>query len=84
MVRRLHKEYNPATIYVEDDGVPFNPLEVKDPETPTDLIDVKIGGLGIHFIKQLMDDVCYDRNRGKNKLTLKKSISAKVRKEQFR
>ena len=66
------------TIYIEDDGIPFNPLEIKDPETPTDLIDVKIGGLGIHFVKQLMDDVCYDRNQGKNRLTLIKSISPKV------
>jgi len=71
-----HLKNDVLTIYVEDDGIPFNPLEIKDPETPTDLLDVKIGGLGIHFIKQLMDEVCYDRNQGKNKLTLIKSISA--------
>ena len=61
-------------IHVEDDGIPFNPLEAQDPQIPFDLRDVKIGGLGIHFIKKLMDDICYDRSRGKNKLTLKKSI----------
>lgn len=79
----IHLENDVLTIYVEDDGIPFNPLEIKDPETPTDLIDIKIGGLGIHFIKQLMDDVCYERNQGKNKLTLIKSISAKVSNKQF-
>jgi anti-sigma regulatory factor (Ser/Thr protein kinase) len=72
----IHLKNGVLTIYVEDDGIPFNPLEIKDPETPTDLIEAKIGGLGIHFVKQLMDDVCYDRNQGKNKLTLIKSISA--------
>ena len=29
---------------IEDDGIPFNPLEKKDPEIPDDLIDVRIGG----------------------------------------
>jgi anti-sigma regulatory factor (Ser/Thr protein kinase) len=61
-------------IHVEDDGIPFNPLEAKEPKIPSDLINVKIGGLGIHFIKKLMDDIYYDRSRSKNKLTLKKSI----------
>lgn len=80
----IHLKKDILTINVEDDGIPFNPLEIKDPETPTDLIDVKIGGLGIHFVKQLMDDVCYDRNQGKNRLTLIKSISAKVSNKHFR
>jgi anti-sigma regulatory factor (Ser/Thr protein kinase) len=80
----IHLKKDVLTINVEDDGIPFNPLEIKDPGTPTDLIDVKIGGLGIHFVKQLMDDVCYDRNQGKNRLTLIKSISAKVSNKHFR
>ncbi len=61
-------------IDVEDDGVPFNPLEVNDPTVPEDIIHIKIGGLGIHLVKKLMDDVCYKREQGKNKLTLKKCI----------
>jgi anti-sigma regulatory factor (Ser/Thr protein kinase) len=62
------------TLNVEDDGIPFNPLEKKDPEIPADLIDVRIGGLGIHIVRKLMDDIQYKRKRGKNKLTLKKFI----------
>jgi len=62
------------TLTIEDDGIHFNPLEKKDPEIPADLIDVKIGGLGIHIVKKLMDDIRYERKQGKNKLTLKKSI----------
>ena len=62
------------TLSIEDEGIPFNPLEKKAPEVPADLIDVRIGGLGIHIVRKLMDDIHYDRKQGKNKLTMKKSI----------
>lgn len=61
-------------IDVEDDGIPFNPLEAKDPTVPEDLVHLKIGGLGIHLVKKLMDEVRYKRKQGKNKLTLKKCV----------
>jgi anti-sigma regulatory factor (Ser/Thr protein kinase) len=41
---------------------------------PEDLVHLKIGGLGIHLVKKLMDEVCYKRKQGKNSLTLKKYI----------
>ena len=63
-------------IDVEDDGVPFNPLEAKDPMVPEDLIHLKIGGLGIHLVKKLTNQVCYKREQGKNKLTLNKCIKS--------
>ncbi len=61
------------TVVIEDEGVAFNPLEKKDPEIPDDLKDVRIGGLGIHIVRKLMDELHYERKDGKNKLTLKKS-----------
>jgi serine/threonine-protein kinase RsbW len=64
------------TLSIEDEGIPFNPLEKKYPEVPADLIDVRIGGLGIHIVRKLMDDIRYDRKQGTNKLTMKKSIQA--------
>jgi anti-sigma regulatory factor (Ser/Thr protein kinase) len=65
---------NVLTLNIEDDGIPFNPLEKKDPEIPADLIDVRIGGLGIHIVRKLMNDIQYKRKRGKNKLTMMKFI----------
>ncbi len=62
------------TSSIEDEGIPFNPLEKKNPEVPADLIDVRIGGLGIHIVRKLMDDIRYNREQGRNKLTMKKSI----------
>jgi serine/threonine-protein kinase RsbW len=65
---------NVLTLTIEDDGIHFNPLEKKEPEIPADFIDVKIGGLGIHIVRKLMDDIRYERKQDKNKLTLKKFI----------
>jgi serine/threonine-protein kinase RsbW len=59
---------------VEDSGRPFNPLNVKEPELSYDLENCDIGGLGIHLVKKLMDDVSYDYRERKNVLEMKKSI----------
>ena len=62
------------TITVEDDGTPFNPIARAEPRMPATIEDCTIGGLGIYLIKNLMDDVCYQRSQDKNILTLKKKI----------
>jgi serine/threonine-protein kinase RsbW len=62
------------TITVEDDGIPFNPIARAEPSLPATIEDCTIGGLGIYLIKNLMDNVCYQRNQDKNILTLKKRI----------
>jgi serine/threonine-protein kinase RsbW len=61
-------------IIVSDDGNPFNILEVndfKDEEKSAEERD--IGGLGIHFVKALMDRITYERVDDKNILTLYKN-----------
>ena len=68
---------NTLELCIEDDGVPFNLIDVADPDLPCDIESCKIGGLGIHLIKNLMDEVCYKRTEGKNKLTLKKELKEK-------
>jgi len=59
---------------IEDDGVPFNPLESETPDIQCGIEDCKIGGLGIHLIKKLMDDIQYQRVADKNILVLKRKI----------
>jgi serine/threonine-protein kinase RsbW len=59
---------------IKDDGVAFNPLKKKDPEVPADLMDARIGGLGIRIVRKLMDDIHYQRKRGWNSLTMKKYL----------
>jgi anti-sigma regulatory factor (Ser/Thr protein kinase) len=71
---RIAADDSVLTITVEDDGIPFNPIERAEPRIPATIEDCTIGGLGIYLIKNLMDDVCYRRNHDKNILTLKKRI----------
>ena len=59
---------------IEDDGIPFNPTEVESPDLECTIEECRIGGLGIHLAKNLMDEVCYQRCNDKNILTLKKNI----------
>ena len=63
-----------ASITFVDSGVPFNPLAKADPDVTLSAEDRQIGGLGIFMTKQLMDDVVYEYEDGRNILTLKKRI----------
>ncbi len=60
------------TFVLSDRGIPYNPLEKEDPDVTLAAEERPIGGLGIYFIKQLMDEVGYNRNDGKNIFTMKK------------
>jgi serine/threonine-protein kinase RsbW len=60
---------------IEDDGKPFNPVAFKTPDVSGSIEECKIGGLGIHIIRKLMDDICYKRSKNKNVLKLKKGIA---------
>jgi anti-sigma regulatory factor (Ser/Thr protein kinase) len=57
-------------VEISDTGIPFDILSVPEPDVTADVGDRKIGGLGIYFIKRLMDDVTYFRKDNKNILRL--------------
>ncbi len=46
-------------ITLRDCGKQFNPLEVPDPNLEADLEEREIGGLGLFFMRQLMDEVSF-------------------------
>jgi serine/threonine-protein kinase RsbW len=48
----------------EDDGAPFNPLDVPEPEPFRSLETVKFGGLGIPLVRRLSARVRYERLAG--------------------
>ena len=62
------------TIRFEDGGVPFNPLEQKNPDTGLSWKKRHIGGLGIFLIRRKMDNVRYAYEDNKNVLTIEKVI----------
>lgn len=67
---------NPLAICIEflDDGVPYNPLNLAEPDITLSAEERSVGGLGIFFVKQLMDEIEYKFEDNKNILTIKKTI----------
>ena len=57
-----------------DSGIPFDPLAKEDPDTSIEANMEREGGLGIFMVKQLMDDVSYIYEDGKNVLTIQKNL----------
>ena len=68
----LRLETADLRIQVTDSGRPFNPLVVPSPNTQLPLEDRPVGGLGVHLVRSLMDDVVYRREDGKNTLTMRR------------
>jgi anti-sigma regulatory factor (Ser/Thr protein kinase) len=62
------------TVTISDDGIPFNPLIASTPDTSLPLDKRALGGLGIHLIRNLVDDMSYQRRIDRNVLTLVKHI----------
>ena len=54
---------------IEDDGRPFDPLAHAKPDTELGVEERGIGGLGIHFIRSLVENISYRRDGRINRLT---------------
>jgi anti-sigma regulatory factor (Ser/Thr protein kinase) len=63
------------TMLVVDDGHAFDPLAATPPNLDLDIEDRLIGGLGIHMLRELANNVTYERHDGTNRVTLTKRIS---------
>ena len=63
------------SLHIEDDGIPFNPIDFETPDVASSVENCNIGGLGIHIMRKLMDKICYQRCGDKNILILKKTLS---------
>jgi serine/threonine-protein kinase RsbW len=58
-----------------DDGREFDPLLVAAPDPAASLAERSVGGLGIHLVRRLMDDIRYRREGARNHLVLAKRIA---------
>jgi anti-sigma regulatory factor (Ser/Thr protein kinase) len=74
----IELKLSPAELVITltDDGHPFNPLDLPEPNTKVPLDDLPVGGLGIHLLRKMSDRMDYTRTEGKNRLTLRKSFAA--------
>ena len=62
------------TIELRDAGMPFNPLEIPDPDITLPANEREIGGLGIYLCKKMMDSISYRYEDGNNVLTMTKKL----------
>ena len=71
----FEKDQEVARLIVRDDGNHFHPGQAPLPDLTAGWQESKIGGMGIHLVKELMDNITYSRmdNRG-NQLILEKKV----------
>jgi serine/threonine-protein kinase RsbW len=61
-------------VRIEDWGISFDPENVPAPNLSSDPNQLKIGGLGIHFMRQMMDKIEYHFYPGRNELIMYKRL----------
>ena len=60
-----------VVIEIIDDGPPFDPLpQAPEPDLTSPAEERRVGGLGVYFIRTLMDEVVYSRESGQNRLRM--------------
>ncbi|MCR5049657.1 MAG: SpoIIE family protein phosphatase [Paludibacteraceae bacterium] len=59
---------------VSDSGIAFDPTQREEVDISLAAEDRDIGGLGIHMVRKLMDEIRYERADNKNILTLVKEL----------
>ena len=63
-----------VTVMISDDAKPYNPFDRPAPDVDLPIEERDIGGLGVHFVKELMDEFHYRFEDGCNIVTLLKKL----------
>jgi len=71
---RLWQTAEKTIIEITDDGIPFDPTDQAAPDLTIPVEERAIGGLGIHFIRNTMDEFTYQRQDGENVITMIKNL----------
>ena len=71
---RLETEGQSVRMTILDDGTAFDPLSRESPDVTAPLEERPIGGLGIHLVRTLMDDIAWRHVGGRNELTLTRRL----------
>ena len=67
----LTEQDRSIVVVVEDDAAAFDPFtSAPAPDLEAGVEERRIGGLGVYFVKTLMDEVAYERVDGVNRITL--------------
>ena len=77
---RLSVDGPVAVAEIEDDGRPFDPCAAPAADVDAPAEDRKVGGLGIHIVKELMSQMDYARIAGRNRLVMKMRLDRAAQK----
>ena len=61
-------------VEVSDSGRPFDPRSIPPPDLEADVEHRPIGGLGLHLIRKLTEELAYERRAGINHLSFRKTL----------
>ena len=68
---RIRKLNNEIIVEIEDTGHPFNPELIETPNLSDNIDEREIGGLGLFFVKEIIDEIDYQNKDGMNCISLK-------------
>jgi anti-sigma regulatory factor (Ser/Thr protein kinase) len=71
---RLEMTENALKIEICDHGKEFNPFNQPEPDISLPSKEPKIGGLGVHFVRKMLDACAYYRRDGRNIVRLSKKL----------
>ncbi|HLX36978.1 MAG TPA: ATP-binding protein [Candidatus Binataceae bacterium] len=72
---RLQLDESRLILEVVDDGDPFDPLKAPPPDFDAPLEDRAIGGLGVHIMRALADEISYRRAGERNVLQMMRRVA---------
>jgi serine/threonine-protein kinase RsbW len=68
-----------VSVTLTDDGRAFDPFGVAAPAAPDQVLPVEerpLGGLGLHLVRRMMDEISYDRRADRNVVVLAKRLAS--------
>ena len=75
IILSLEMAPNKVVVTITDFGHPFEPSETSAPDVEAGLEDLPMGGFGLFFIYQTMDEINYETTEDGNHLTFIKQLS---------
>ena len=70
----LERSDSGLSVVVEDDAREYDPFKRAEPDLDLPLEDKPVGGLGVHLVREVMDECRYERVNGRNRLILSKVV----------
>jgi serine/threonine-protein kinase RsbW len=75
---RVRFDGNRIEVRLADDALAFDPFSVPEPDLTSGIDERPVGGLGVHFVRTLMDEVSYCREGQQNIVTIALNVPAAV------